>query len=97
MRLKEAKSAISNFKKLTGDDFKTLNLTLNTYGDINENFYDSLENAYESVVNQCCVREDYYKSLADRLEEAVHNTDGIGWGFHDGLCELYYSLRWLEN
>lgn len=53
LRLSEAKKAISEFKKLTNDEFKTAELMVfyveqgidftNTYGDIDENFYSSME------------------------------------------------------
>ncbi|QQK78817.1 hypothetical protein HUG20_02120 [Salicibibacter cibi] len=106
LRLREAKNAINKFKKLTGDNRKVVDLTLfyvekgvdftNEYGDIDESFYDSMERAYASVIRWCSEEEDYYRYFADRLQNVVINTDGLGWGFHDGLSDIYYSLPWVE-
>jgi hypothetical protein len=63
MRLSEAKNAISKFNKLSSDDLKTLDLMLyyveigteftNTYGDIDEKFYNSMVSMYRKVVGAC--------------------------------------------
>ncbi|WP_367949337.1 DUF6155 family protein [Bacillus sp. FJAT-29790] len=102
LRLNEAKKAISDFKKLTRDDLRTTDLMLyyveqgveftSSYGDINENFYISMETMYEKVTNICDEEEEYYQVFANRLEQVVIDTDIMGWGFHDQLSYLYSSM-----
>lgn len=107
MRLSEARNAIANFKKITGDQLRTLDLMLfyvevgteftNTYGDIDGKFYDSMVSMYNKVIIECDKDENLFKIFRDRLYAVVEESDGIGWGYHDDLCELYYSLEWLED
>ncbi|MBN9931275.1 hypothetical protein HZD82_22060 [Pantoea agglomerans] len=107
MRLGVARDAISNFKKLSSDDGKTIDLMLyyvetgtkftNTYGDIEGKFYNSMVSMYNKVVNECNKSEEFYNIFKDRLYLIVSETDGIGWGYHDDICAIYYSLDWLEE
>lgn len=67
------------------------NFTL-SYGDINEDFYDSLLEVYENAIETVQElpsdeQEEYRKRLFDILESA----SGIGWGYYDGLCNLFYG------
>ena len=104
LRLSEAKNAISKFKKLSSDELKTLDLMLyyvevgteftNTYGDIDEKFYGSMVSMYRKVVDVVSQDEKIYDIFADRLYEIVEESEGIGWGYHDALNNLYYSMEW---
>ncbi|WP_338061897.1 DUF6155 family protein [Virgibacillus indicus] len=106
MRLAKAKTAITNFKKLTNDHLRTVDLMLtyvevgteftNTYGDIDEKFYSSMYSMYDKVVTECEKDEELFKEFGDRLYSVVIESDGIGWGYHDGLADLYYSISWVE-
>jgi ribosomal protein S17E len=106
LRLSEAKKAISAFKKLTGNEKLTYELMLfyvetgveftNTYGDISENFYISMESMYEKVIEKCNESKGFYEAYKDRIAAIVSETGGIGWGFHDSLSELYWTVNWLE-
>lgn len=65
--------------------------TLN-YGDIDEEFYDSVLCMYEKAIQN--VKEFSpieQKPFKKRLHEIMDSASGIGWGYHDGLCELYYK------
>jgi Family of unknown function (DUF6155) len=107
LRLAEAKKAITNFEKITGDELKTLDLMLyyvelgveftNTYGDIYDAFYSSMETMYEKVTTKCALKEEYYKIFADRLENVVVNTEDIAWGFHDVLADCYYNMGYPDE
>lgn len=107
MRLSVAKKAISDFKKQTGDIVKTTDLMLyyveigteftNTYGDIDMPFYNSLLSVFQKVVETCEEDEQLYTQFSKRLYDVVEESDGVGWGYHDGLEQLYYSLSWLED
>jgi hypothetical protein len=99
LRFAEAKKAISTFKKITGDNTLTFELMLyyvemgvkftRSYGDIDERFYNSMLSMYESLINLCIQDNELLETYRHRLANVVQQTIGIGWGFHDTLCELY--------
>jgi len=62
------------------------------YGDINELFYDALIEMYGKAIEK--VRKMPKKNqepFRKRLEKIMKSADGIGWGYHDDLCHLYYE------
>ncbi|WP_235588510.1 DUF6155 family protein [Sporosarcina koreensis] len=107
LRLSVAKKTISEYKKITGDAEGATGLMLyyvelgteftNTYGDIDLPFYNSMLSMYEKVVEACEDDKHLYGLFSDRLFKVVEESDGVGWGYHDGLCNIYYSLGWLEE
>jgi hypothetical protein len=67
------------------------NFTL-SYGDIDENFYDSVLDMYELAIET--VKElplDNQKDFKERLHEIMESGAGIGWGYSDGLSGLYHK------
>ena len=64
----------------------------NTYGDIDERFYISMETMYEKVITICNEEEEFIHIFEERLREIVTAKDGIGWGFHDQLSGLFGEL-----
>jgi len=59
-------------------------------GDIDEAFYDGLLEIYAAATKKVLqlptgVRSIYRK----RLEKIMESSDGIGWGYHDGLCDHF--------
>ena len=96
LRLREGKRAISDFQKLEPAAELLADLLLvyvetgvrftNTYGDIDEAFYTSLENTYAKAL-ALMQREQLLAQFADRTAQIVRATSGIGWGFHDFLAE----------
>jgi len=67
------------------------NFTL-SYGDIDDEFYDSMLTMYEkaiATVSELPVKEQ--KAFKERLRTIMESASGIGWGYHDGLCDLYYK------
>ena len=108
LRLKDAKKAISDFKKLCPDKVMAIEIMLfyvensieftNDYGDINEAFYNSALSVYRQVVTEVnIIGLAVYEKFAKRLRACVDDTRGIGWGFHDELNELYHELEWLDG
>lgn len=110
LKLSEAKKAITDFKKLCSDDKLILDLMLyyvemgveftNAYGDIDEDFYYSIESMYASIIKELNKQDNpaIYYELQKRLEAVVDNTGGIGWGFHEALFEWYYNNNlWYES
>jgi hypothetical protein len=61
------------------------------YGDMDEGYYDTLEEWYQ----QACVgisnlSHDYDSAeFVSKMAEIKGSASGIGWGYHDGLCGLY--------
>jgi hypothetical protein len=102
LRLAVAKKAITEFKNLSNDELTTIDLMIyyvevgvdftNIYGDIHEQFYDSMISMYGNVINKIKGKIDIYYRFNERLETIVKKTDGIGWGFHDNLSYLFEGL-----
>jgi hypothetical protein len=67
------------------------NFTL-SYGDIDDEFYYSVLRMYEkAILNVTELPTEEQKVFKERLHEIMDSASGIGWGYHDGLRELYYE------
>ncbi len=107
LRFAVAKKEINTFKKTTGDKKRTCDLMLyfvelgvdftNTYGDIDAPFYNNIGNMYAKVVSICDAEDEFFYAFAERLEKVVNDSADIGWGFHDNLCNCYYSLHLIDE
>src|SRR4051812_35351456 len=96
--LKVGKTAISDFKKFGPSPKLVADLMLvyvesgvqftKNYGDIDENFYYSLESTYDAALT-LMKKENLLGKFAYRASEIVRKTDGIGWYFHDTLSDTY--------
>lgn len=107
-KISDAKKAVNEFKKLCSSEELTIELMLyyvemgidftNTYGDINEAFYNSVAAMYEAVVSAINKQDDseIYNNLKDRLKAVVENANGMGWGVHDELSDIYWQMKWLD-
>lgn len=99
-RLSVAKKAITEFKKICNDKVLIAELMIfyvetgvkytNCYGDINERFYLSMESMYEQVL-KFITNNDLVDVFKGRCLKITNNTVDVGWGFHDQLCQTYYS------
>lgn len=65
------------------------------YGDIDEDFYDALGDAYHDAVIIASGDEQLYQLWKNRLEMILHNFSGFGWGMDDFIAEEYYSIPWV--
>ncbi len=67
------------------------NFTL-SYGDVDEDFYYAMlemyEYATETVLKLPTKGQEEFKN---RLQEIMKSASGIGWGYYDGLCDIYYE------
>lgn len=100
VRLSIARKAVNDFKKITNSKTELADIMLfyvengveytNDYGDIDEAFYSSMESVYESALSHISKSnlEDEFYECCDCVVSA---TSGIGWGFHDGLCDIFYT------
>jgi hypothetical protein len=104
LKLAEARKAIRDFRKATGNIPGTAELLMayvengvnftREYGDIDERFYSSVESALEELAN--LLRgpgRDLYPQFADRLAKVERLADGIGWGFHDFISDVVGKLE----
>ena len=104
LKLSVARKAVNDFKKISNSNYHVADIMLhyvengvnftNEYGDIDEKFYSSIESMYETAlkhISSSNLSNDFYS----RCQEIVRDTDGIGWGFHDSLEELFYT--YIEN
>ncbi len=100
IKLSISRKAINDFKKLGVSQEYLADLLLhfvecgveltNTYGDINENFYTSVENTYDKAL-QIIDKNGLLEKFKARALKIIIDTENIGWGFHDYLEELYYE------
>lgn len=97
-RLSVARKAVGDYKKLSDSKFGVADMMLyyvevgvqftNTYGDIDEAFYNSMESMYSRAVKYV-VRHGLQGQFVERCRRIVTDTSDIGWGFHDGLSDIY--------
>ena len=110
LSLSTAKAEITAFKKICSDPEKLIDLQMyyvecgieftNTYGDINASFYNSMGSMYETVIKSLIGTGDIQliKKFMPRLEKAVTDTYGIGWGFHDDLYDSFLQIKdWKDS
>lgn len=100
LQLSISRKAINDFKKLGTSAESIAHLMLyyvqcgveftNEYGDIDEAFYSSMENAYATAI-ELISKESLPDNFKDEAKKIVEETKHIGWGFHDYLADVYYS------
>lgn len=100
LRLKDARKAVSDFKKLSPDEASLLDVMLyyvecgvdftNDFGDIDEPFYSSVARMFAQA-GVLYIHMAKNKDVHDRAEKIMNDTSGIGWGFHDELTHIYYE------
>jgi len=100
LRYSVMKKALDDFRKISRSPENIAELMIshteygveftNEYGDIDERFYKNIEGMYEKAL-KFIFNEHLDQQYGDRLRRIMEAADGIGWGFSDGLCDLYYS------
>ena len=107
MNLREAKKAISDFKKICSDKAMAIDIMLfyienvnkftDAYGDIPESFYNSAYSVYKQVIKEINSDDiELYNIFAGRLKSAAEDACQ-GYGFYDDMTDLYYEIVWLEE
>lgn len=107
IQISTAKKAINEYSKAVGDakgeaELMTYfvecgNQFTVEFGDIGEDFYDALLRMYARAINKVLtLPEEKQHEFRERLRTIMETSDGIGWGYHDGLCEQYYE-RFAED
>ncbi len=100
IKLSIGKKAISDYFKATKDTAGQLELMVHyletgnqftvDFGDIDEQFYSSLESMFERILavlrkQSTDVQEKYFT----RLENVVSSAKNIGWGYYDYISEIF--------
>ncbi len=100
LRYSVMRKALENFKDISTNHKLIAELMMthiekgveftNAYGDIDERFYDNIAGMYAKVLRY--IKEHNLHTLfRQRCRIIVEQTEGIGWGFHDELGNLYYK------
>lgn len=97
-QLSVARKAVSDYRKVSDSKFGVADVMLyyveigvqftDTYGDIDEAFYNSMESMYERAVKYI-VQHSMRGQFEKRCRTIVADTSEMGWGFHDGLSYIY--------
>lgn len=99
--LSTGRKAISDYKKALGDSEGLIELMVYycecgvdftlEFGDIDERFYMSIESMYESALKLLKKHQQCKHQFFTRVEQIVHNTRHMGWGFHDTLAATFHE------
>ena len=104
LKLAEARKAIRDYRRATGNLTGTIDLMLtyvengteftHEFGDINESFYNSLESVLNEMA-QLLMREgtELYPRFRERIRRLATLADGIGWGYGDAVRDQVYQLE----
>jgi len=100
-KLALGKKAISDFRKLKPSVDSLIDLMLyyvqcgveftNDYGDIDENYYLSLERTYRDSMD-LIDKHLLHDTFKDRALKVVSDAQNTGWGFYDTLADFYYEI-----
>ncbi len=100
--LREARKAISDFKKISPEPQYLLELMVfyvengvgidNEYGDMYEAFYSSMESMFEQVIKLLNNNLDLIPKFKWRLDSII-NKSCEGWGHKDMLTQIYEELK----
>lgn len=98
LRLSSIRKAISDYKKLSSSVEGRVELLLcfveqgsefiSAYGDIKENFYGSMESAYEEAC-KLIASNGLEKEWIGRFEELAKATKDTGYGFGDSMSDMF--------
>ena len=103
LEIEKANDAINRYSKAVDDPIGEAelrifyvecgnNFTL-SYGDIDEDFYDAVLDMYESAIETILeTPPDKQKEFQKRLKAIMVSASHIGWGYGDGLGDLYYEV-----
>lgn len=98
LRFSVATNAVRHFRKLRVSPASIADLLISyaengveftmEYGDIDERFYETIENKYEDAL-QFMKEQSLLPSFRERARKLVDDTEGVGWGFHDQLGDIF--------
>jgi hypothetical protein len=96
----EVKKIIDEFAKLSVYPKDVIELYLfrfkmavkftKVYGDIDEAFYTSAENAFKKAM-LLIQKNGYKEEMRENVKEIVESMGDFGWGFSDTINDFYYT------
>ena len=99
--LREARKAISDFKKISKTPEHLLELMVfyvengikinNEYGDMYEAFYSSMEAMFDRIIKMLNGNKELIPTFKGRLDSIIDNSCE-GWGYKDTLMGIYEEL-----
>lgn len=102
INLREARKAISDFKKISKEPEYLLELMVfyvengikvdNEYGDMYEAFYSSIESMFEQIIKILNEHPQFIPTFKQRLDSII-NRSCEGWGHKDTLMDIYGELN----
>lgn len=107
--IETAKRAIRQYARACPDEAGMLELMVHfvetghqftlDYGDIDGPFYDSLLRMYKEAIEQLLgLGDEAIREYLPRFRHIKVSSDGIGWGYHDDLADMYENhLRPFEQ
>lgn len=97
------KSIVKNFNNVCNDDELIARLNLhcaknlieftNTFGDIDESFYNALERYFYDAAIIIGSYDDMYEKYFQSLENLWEQTYDVGWGLYDELSDTLDRIR----
>jgi hypothetical protein len=104
LKLREAKQVITDSSKILKEyprhiaDLKlyyveTCNEFTNEFGDISEQFYNSVVRTFQNLCIFIKKNPSLYDIFKARLDELYNNSRDFGWGYSDDIEGLYYGLK----
>ena len=104
LQLRVARKAVNDFKKLCHDPLPVIDLMLfyveegvtcaRSYGNLDLPVYQSLASVYRSAAELVSEINDpaQIEAFKPRFQAIIRDTREIGWGFHDGLIDIYTNV-----
>ena len=104
LKLTEARKAIRDYRKATGNLTGTIDLMLTyvengteftyQFGDINESFYNSLESVLNEMAQLLMQQgSKMYPQFRQRVQGLTTRAGHIGWGYGDALRDQVFQLE----
>jgi len=100
IRLSVGRKAITDYFKATKDKVGQLELMVHyletgnqftvDFGDIDEQFYSSLESVFQRILTELKKQPaDFQNKYFSRLEDVVFSARNIGWGYYDYISDIF--------
>jgi hypothetical protein len=103
LRYSVAKKAISDYSKASGNPEGMLDLMFTYvengvkytifYGDVNEQFYDSIYGMLSRICDFLWKKQEFYPLFRERLLKVCKDSRNIGWGFGDMVSDTVINFK----
>lgn len=106
LKLSISRKAINEFKKLGPSQESYIDLLLyyvecgveftNEFGDIDENFYLSLERTFSNAL-KLLEKENLHDRFINRAQQILDDSGNTGWGFNECLSDIYFQYFTIDE